>query len=148
MRLAPVLLLSCGLLSAQGHTAAQAETLVKRAIAYARQNGMEKLIAQTNAVGGVFHVGQGSELYLLVYDLKGVAVANGFKKELVGTNRFDAKDVDGKFYVREYLSVAKAKGNGWVDYKFANPMDGKIEPKTAYVEAYDAYLFCCGIYGK
>lgn len=137
--------LSCLMAMAQSP---RAETLVKKAIAYAQANGVEKLIAQTNSLDGRFHVGSGSEMYLYVYDLNGMMKANGFKTELVGKSRFDAKDPDGKFFVREFIKCAKTSGSGWVDYKYANPLDGKIELKTSYVELSEDLIFCCGTYKK
>jgi cytochrome c len=138
--------LSCLLLNAQGHTPAQAENIVKRAIVYAQKNGMDKLIQQTNQSNGVFHVGSGSDLYLLVIDKKGIARANGFRADIVGTNRLVVKDVDGKYYMRDLLEMAKTKNTGWVDYKFANPISGRIEQKSTYFEVYEDFAVCCGIY--
>jgi len=134
--------------SAQSHTPAQAENIVKKAIAYARQNGIEKLLLQTNLPHGIFHVGSGSELYLFVYDQKGVARANGFQTEYVGTSRLDVKDADGFYQVREFIKTAKTKGSGWVEYRFANPVTKQTERKATYVEGYENHVFCCGIYKK
>ena len=136
------------LAGAQTPEANRAEILVKRAIAYAKQNGVDKVIQQTNQANGVFHVGSGGELYLYIYDLKGMMKANGYKTELVGQSRFDATDPDGKFFVREFISTVKAAGKGWVNYKYANPSNGKLEPKTAYVQEYEGLIFCCGTYRK
>ena len=143
-----LLILPCLAASAQTPVPNKAETLVKRAIVYAAKNGTERLLQQTNQANGVFHVGAGSELYLYIYDLKGMMKANGYKTDLVGQSRFDAKDPDGKFFVREFIKVAQGPGHGWVDYKYANPMDGKIEAKTSYIELHDGLIFCCGTYKK
>ena len=140
--------LSCLAVQAQ-HTPAQAEAIVKRAIAYAKQNGKEKLFQQTNQADGVFHVGSGSDLYLFVYDLQGLMLAIGYNPAAyVGKNRLETKDPDGKMFVKEFITVAKTKGNGWVDYKYSNPVSGKVEPKTSYVELADGVIYCCGIYKK
>jgi hypothetical protein len=42
--------------------------------------------------------------------------------------------------------MGQKAGTGWVDYSFLNPADGKIEPKTTYLEGYDGMIVCCGIY--
>jgi signal transduction histidine kinase len=141
-----MVLVSCLAASAQTFTPAQAENVVKRAIVYANQNGMDQLILQTRLPHGIFHVGTGSELYLIVLDDNGILRANGYKPELVGTDRLAVKDADGKFYMREVLKMAKTKGTGWVDYKFSNPLTQKVEGKTTYVERYQNYAICCGIY--
>ena len=126
----------------------KAETLVKRAIGYAKANGITKLVEQTNRPDGIYHVGSGSEMYLYIYDMKGLMVANGYKTDLVGKSRWDAKDPDGKYFVREFMALAKDKGSGWVDYKYSNPLDGKIELKTSYIEQFEDHVFCCGTYKK
>lgn len=137
------------LLAAPPTIPAQAEAIVKRGIAYAKANGMEKLFQQVNQADGVFHVGKGSELFLFVYDQQGVMKAFGFNSaEFVGKHRIDVKDADGKLFVREIVKVAQTKGSGWVDYKFTNPASNNVEPKTTYVEMHDGLIFCCGIYKK
>ena len=128
------------------YTPAQAERIVKSAIAYADKNGIDNLLLQTNLPHGTFHVGTGSELYLFVYDQKGVAKANGYETNLVGTSRWDVQDADGKYQVREFIKLAKSKGSGWVDYKYSNPITRKVEHKATYVEARENLVFCCGIY--
>ena len=135
-------------LHAQAPAPTKGEIIVKRAIAYAKANGLDKLILQTNQANGVFHVGSGSELYLYVYDMSGVVVAHGYRADLVGKSRIDVKDPDGKYYVQAFIQMAKSGKSGLVDYKFPNPLDGKVEPKTAYVEAFENHIFCCGTYRK
>ena len=109
---------------------------------------MDKLIAQTNQTDGRFHVGTGSALYLFIYDQNGLCKAIGYNSQpLVGTNRIELKDSDGKFFLREMINLAKTKGHGWVDYRYANPLhDNKIEPKTSYVEMMDGLVLGCGVY--
>ena len=46
----------------------------------------------------------------------------------------DLKDQNGKAFVREYTEMAAAKGEGWVDYDWANPLTKKIEPKSSFVK--------------
>ena len=141
--------LPCLTAQAQTTIPAQAEGVVKRGIAYAKANGMEKLFQQVNQSDGIFHVGKGSELFLFVYDQQGVMKAFGFNSvEFVGKHRIDVKDADGKLFVRDIVKVAQTKGNGWVDYKFTNPVTNKVEPKSTYVEMFNDLIFCCGIYKK
>jgi signal transduction histidine kinase len=132
---------------AQTGTPKQAETLVTRAVAYAKQNGMEKLIQQTNQANGIFHVGSGSQLYIFIYDQAGICKAIGYNTQaLVGKDRSDLKDSSGFLIIKAFLNTAKTKGKGWVDYKYSNPLTGKEEPKTSYVEACDGLIIGAGIY--
>jgi len=48
--------------------------------------------------------------------------------------------------VKERIALVKAKGKGWQDYKFTNPVSKKIEGKTAYIELCDGMIFGCGVY--
>ena len=123
----------------------QAVKMVNGAIESVKKNGTEKAFAEITNKKGRFHAG---ELYVFVYDLSGNVVAHGQDEKLVGTNQLDAVDVDGKYYVKERIALVKEKGEGWQDYKFKNPVSGKVEPKTSFVKKHDNYIFGCGIYKK
>ncbi len=141
--------LPCVLASAQSPTPAQAESLVKRAVTYARTHGIEKLIQQTNQANGVFHVGSGGEMYLFIYDQAGICKAIGFNSvELVGKDRSGLKDPTGKLIIQEMLKVGKTKGKGWVDYQYPDPVSGKVLQKTSYIEAFEGLILGCGIYKR
>ena len=140
---------SCLVASAQSPDAGKVTTVVKRAITYAQQNGMDKLIAQTNQAHGLFHVGTGSELYLFIYDQTGTVKAIGFNTEaLVGTNRITLKDPDGVMIIKAFINTAKTSGKGWVDYKYPNPITNKLDQKSSYVELYEGLILGCGMYKK
>ncbi|MDR3550830.1 MAG: cache domain-containing protein [Candidatus Babeliales bacterium] len=83
------------------------------------------------------------DLSLIVYDFKGVCIANGDDPELVGQNHFDSKDEDGVYYVRELLAKAK-DGGGWVDVKIKNSFE------SFYVQEIDLglakYAIACGTF--
>jgi signal transduction histidine kinase len=132
---------------AQSPSPAQAENLVKHAVAYAKQNTMAKLIEQTNQADGRFHVGLGSQLYIFIYDQNGVCKGIGFNTlATVGANRMEWKDPDGKLVFHEMVKVVKAKGSGWVDYKYLDPISKKVEQKTSYVELVEGMIVGAGIY--
>ena len=138
--------LACGVLFAQADSNARAESLVKEAIAFAKKQGKDKLLEATNLPNGQFHLKKGDELYLFIYNQAGLCVAHGSRPPLVGLNRYDAKDPDGKFYVREFISIAKSKGKGWTTYKYPDPKTGKVEIKTTFVSLHDDLIICAGTY--
>lgn len=139
--------LPCLVAFAQAPTPAQAEAYVKKAIVFAKENGMEKLIQETNQASGKFHVATGSELYIFIYDMEGNCKAIGYNTgALVGKNRLETRDPDGKYFLKEMLAVVKGKGKGWVDYKYPNPLNNKIEAKTSYVEMCEGLLVGSGVY--
>lgn len=88
------------------------------------------------------------DLYVTVYDMTGKCVAHGANPKQVGKDLMELKDPDGKAFVKERVEIAKTKGSGWQDYKFSNPVDKKIEAKTAYIEKSGEYIFSCGAYSK
>jgi len=85
--------------------------------------------------------------YLLFYTYDGKCLALGAKPEIAGKNRWDVKDPDGVYQIREMVSVAK-QGGGWVKYKYANPTTGAVQKKKTYVQpvpGMNAFVGC-GIY--
>jgi len=87
------------------------------------------------------------DLYPFVYDLSGKCIAHGGYPALVGKNLLDVKDPDGVYKTREQIKVATGPGEGWVDYKWPNPVTNKIEDKTSYIERLgDNYLVGVGVY--
>lgn len=147
LRIVALSALACLVAYPQAPTPAQAEAYVKKAVAFAKENGMDKLIQETNQASGRFHVASGGELYIFIYDMNGNCRAIGYNTgAFVGKNRLDVKDPDGKSFLKEMLAVAKGKGKGWVDYKYPNPMSNKIEAKTSYVEMCDGLLVGAGVY--
>jgi len=134
-------------LAAQDATPAEAEALVKEAIAYAKANGKEAAFKEITKQGGRFQK-YGGELYVFVYDLDGKVLAHGQGAGKVGVNQFKAKDPDGREFVKERIELAKAKGKGWHDYKYMNPKTGVKEPKTSYIEVWNGCIFGSGIYKK
>ena len=146
MRSLAVVAVTCGMLFAQAENGSKAEALVKDAIAFAKKNGKAKLLEATNLPTGGFHLKKGDSLYLFIYDLKGLCLAHGSRAMLVGLNRYDAKDPDGKFYVRDMIANAKTKGKGWTEYKYPDPKTGKVEPKSTFVMLHEDMVICAGAY--
>ena len=124
-------------------TAAEAEGMVKKAVAYIKANGPEKAYEEfTN--GKSF---KDRDLYIIVYDLNGKNLAQGANPKLVGKDLIGLKDPDGKPLIQMFVDLAKGKGKGWVEgYKFLNPVTQKIEGKAMYLERVGDTLVGCGIY--
>ncbi len=136
--------LSVGAAAAEGGTAEEAVAMVKSAIAYYKENGKDKTIAAINSRQQFID----RDLYVVIYDMQGKNLAHGANARMVNKELLEMKDMDGKAYMRERIDLIKAKGKGWQDYKFNNPVSQKIEPKTMYVERIDDLIFGCGIYKK
>jgi signal transduction histidine kinase len=130
-------------LAAERGTAAEAEALVKKAIAFIKANGKDKAFAEFGNPKGQFTM---KDLYIFVYDMNGKVLAHGQNPKMVGKEMIDMKDADGKEFVKERVEIAKSKGKGWQDYKFTNPQTKQIEPKSSYIEKYEDMIVGCGVY--
>jgi signal transduction histidine kinase len=110
---------------------AEVKDFVDQAYAYAKAHGRAAALAQFSKKDGAFYRGQ---LYLFAYTLKGKCLCLPNQPELVGTNRWDYRDRNGKYVVRAFASIARRSGTGWVNYEYANPSQGyAIQKKSSYV---------------
>ena len=126
-----------------GANAAEATAMVKKGVAFIKKEGKDKGYAEISSKTSQF---KDRDLYLVVYGLDGTVRAHGANEKMIGKNLIDLKDVDGKAFVKERVELANAKGTFWQDYKFTNPTNKKIEPKTAYCEKLEDTAVCGGIY--
>ncbi|HAT30114.1 MAG TPA: histidine kinase [Janthinobacterium sp.] len=127
-------------------TADEAVAMVKKAGEFLKKNGKEKAFAEFNNPKGQFIL---RDLYIFTFLANGDGIerANGANPKLVGKNVSEMKDADGKLLIKDILATGTSKaGQGWVDYKWPNPVSGAIEGKRTYVERYDDVLIGCGIY--
>ncbi len=119
--------------------------LVKSAVEHVRRHGVRRACADFNAADGGFVRG---EDYVFALASDGTQLAYAPDPSIVGRNNVDQPDAGGKIVGREILAVANGPGFGWVDYLFANPRSGRIEPKSVYVEAVGGIIVGCGIYRR
>lgn len=117
--------------------------MTEKAAVFLKANGKAKLIERVNAKDPEVYVG---DLYLVVLQLDGTHLAHPVNPKLVGKSMLDVPDPEGKLFRKERVAIAAAKGKGWVDYKYKNPDNGKIEQKTAYVMKVDDVLLSVGAY--
>jgi cytochrome c len=131
--------------AAEFGTAAEAEAMVRKAIQLIKTEGKEKAFAAFCDPKGKF---VDRDLYITVYDFNGNCLAHGANSKMIGKNFMNVKDPDGVPYMKERVEMAKTKGKGWQNYKFANPLSKKIEPKAMYIERFGDIIVACGIYKK
>jgi cytochrome c len=126
-------------------TAADAESLVKKAVAHISSAGKETAYADFTAQKPEWII---RDVYVVVYDFNGKALAHGQNAKQVGKDLLEYKDPDGKAFIKERVELAKTKGKFWQDYKFTDPVTKKILPKSAYCEAANDVIVCAGIYKR
>jgi signal transduction histidine kinase len=145
-----ILIAACSLLLVSSIYAAEkpgtkqeAEQMVKKAIAYIKQNSKEKAFA---AITGKKFTDR--DLYVVVYDFNGKCLAHGFNPGMVGQDLIAMRDSDGKPFVKERVEMAKKKSSFWLDYKYTNPTTRRIAPKSMYCEVFEDLIIGCGVYTK
>jgi len=127
-----------------GATKDEAVAMVKKGVAAIKAAGVDKTYAEiSDKANTTWHH---QDLYLTVYALDGSVKAHGANAKMIGKNLIELKDIDGKAFVKERMDLAKAHASFWQDYKFTNPVDKKIEPKSMYCERLDDTVICGGIY--
>lgn len=123
----------------------EAVAMTKLAVATIHEVGKEKAFAAFgNLADKRFH---DRDLYIYVYDMKGVALAHGVNPKMVGKNLLDMRDGDGKYIVKGFIDVANSPaGHGWVEYKWPNPLTKSVDAKAGYVEKVDDIIVGSGVY--
>jgi cytochrome c len=148
MKMLRLLVLLAGLLQvpvsqAQNNTPADAIAIVDKGLAYLKKNGKEALIREINAKNPEFVQG---ELYLYVRGLDGTVLAHPVNARLIGKNMIELPDAEGKYFRKEIVETAKAKGKGWVNYSYNNPVSKVIEKKSTYFVLSGDVILEAGIY--
>lgn len=130
-------------IAADQGSAAEAEAMAKKAVAFIKANGPEKAAEEfTNGKGF-----KDRDLYISYLDFTGKMLAHGSNPKLVGKDLIDLKDPEGKFMVKMAIDVAKTKGHGWTEnYKFKNPTTEKLQEKAMYVERVGDSYVGVGVY--
>ncbi|MFB3925552.1 MAG: cache domain-containing protein [Syntrophales bacterium] len=121
----------------------EAQAMVKKAVAYYKEVGREKAIAEFGNPHGKFIV---KDLYISVYDMNGNVVSHPYNKGLIGKNLINIQDPDGKMFIKEFVDKAAKSPSGYVDYKYTHPQTKKVEPKTAYFERVGNLIIQVGAY--
>lgn len=123
--------------------AKDAETLVQKAVKHFAAVGKDKAFADFGTPAWVDR-----DVYLVVLDFTGHVVAHGTNPKLIGKDTSAARDPDGVAFTTAAIESAKAKGKGWTDYKFTDPVSKKVLPKSLYCEKQSDFAVCAGIYKR
>ncbi|MET3133956.1 cytochrome c [Oxalobacteraceae bacterium GrIS 1.11] len=135
--------LASSVFAADRGTPEEASAMVKKAVEFLKKNGKEKLLAEVSNPKGMF---VDRDLYLSVYDFNGIVLAHGMNPKIIGKSVKDLYDVDGKFFMKDIITQARAAGKGRTEYKWPNPVTKEFQKKSAYFEAVDELIISCGYY--
>jgi len=124
-------------------TADEAYALVQRGIALIKQVGMAAAAARFHDPHGGF---RDRDLYVFVFDRRGVYQVFGSTPASVGKRVHDIRGLDGDHVVREGFAAAE-RGGGWIDYEVVNPVNDVVEAKTSYIlPLAEDTLIGCGVF--
>jgi cytochrome c len=129
--------------AAEFATKVEAVAMVKEAVAFIKDQGPDKAYAEISNKAGRFH---DRDLYITVLGLDGKVFAHGQIESLIGQSLIEAKDPDGKLFVKERVELARQQPSFWQSYKFMNPATKKVEPKQMYCERLHETAVCGGVY--
>src|SRR5262245_29031112 len=129
--------------AAEFATKEEAIAMVKKAVGFIREQGSDKAYAEFTNKGGRFH---DRDLCITVLGLDGKVLAHGQRDDLIGTGLIDAKDPDGKLFIKERVELARQQPSFWQNYKFMNPTTKKVERKQMYAERLNETAVCGGVY--
>ena len=107
-----------------------AKALALKAATLVKEQGVDAAKPLFHAQGEWRH----DDIYVTVMDLTGTWLVYPVKPEGEGKSVINVKDADGKMLVQELVNTAKDKGEGWVEYRWLNPVTNKIQPKVTFVK--------------
>jgi len=121
-------------------------SFVNEGVAFARENGREKALAEFNNPNGSF---VRDELYIFAADYNGISLASIALPQRVNTSFYNDVDVTGQYYMRNKIDLARGDG-GFIVIHFPNPAHGyAVEPKLCYVHDVDGtYWIGAGTYNQ
>ncbi|MFS2003378.1 cache domain-containing protein [Duganella sp. CT11-25] len=136
-------LFACTAIAAQASQEDDARALVKKAIVAIKAQGIEKACADFADPAKGYMAG---ESYVYVHDMRARMLCNAGSPRTVGKDMIEMKDMDGKYFNKEMLEIAKTKGSGWLEYKWVNPKTKNIQDKKSYVERQEDFIVGSGFY--
>lgn len=126
-------------------TPQQAQQLLDRAVVALEQEPQAS-IAAINALSPRFRE---DDLYVFVIDLNtGRYLAHGYNLRLLGVEFSSVRDPDGKSVGAPILALMKDREDGGYDYRWKNPVTGKVEDKYALLRKTGHLLVAVGYYKK
>jgi len=129
--------------AADAGTPAEAEAMVKKAIALIKSAGPEKAYEEITNGKSL----KDRDLYVFVNTITGKSLAHGANPKMVGKDVMGLKDADGKQTTKLVIDLAVTKGKGWTEeFKFMNPTTQQIQTKVVYVERLGDTIVACGVY--
>ena len=125
-------------------TRQEAQAMAERAAAFLKENGREKALAEFSNSKGQFI---DRDLYITAYAATdGIRLSHPYNRNMIGKSVATTTDIDGTPYGQQILTIGNSKGNGWVRYKFPDPLTKRVSEKSVYVLKVGDIILACGYY--
>ncbi len=82
--------------------------------------------------------------YFFIYDFNGVNLMHASKPEREGKSFLDAKDPNGKQYIKEWIDLLKRDGSAHIDYMFPKAGSKDPIPKVSYAKVFQPWGWWLG----
>lgn len=126
-------------------TAVDAKSMLKAA-EKALQTDAQVALADFQRIDGRY---RRDDLYVFAIDLQSRRfLAHGANPELVGTDAATLRDAGGRAIVQEMLDVVRSKPGGELEYRWGNPITGRIELKHSYFHKVGGTVLGVGFYRR
>lgn len=122
----------------------EARALAERAAAHLEAVGPDRAFRAFMDPNGDF---VDRDLYVFVIDFRGVLIASGGFPDSIGSMVADARDRDGRPFIREMLQLAREHEQGWIEYEMIHPCTGEMTPKISYVKRVGPVIVGVGAFG-
>lgn len=123
----------------------QAQALLDKAAVDLAKNEKGTLTAINSLKGGYLQ----DDLYVFVVDLDTQRyVAHGTNLRLINTDFGKIKDPEGKPVGEPILALMAKQDDGEYEYRWKNPVTGKVEDKHAYLKKVGHFLVAVGYYSS
>ncbi|WP_038359211.1 methyl-accepting chemotaxis protein [Bosea sp. UNC402CLCol] len=109
-----------------------AATTVKSYLARAEAGDLKEDDARKMAMEAIGNARFDNGNYYFIVNYDGISVLHANKK-IQSTDMKPLKDADGKFFVQDMVALAKAKGEGFLDYGWLKIGDSQPSLKISYV---------------
>lgn len=78
--------------------------------------------------------------YYAIYAFDGKTIMHGANKDYENSYKLkDYKDINGKFTLKSIIKIAKIKNEGYVNWRFLDPITNKEDRKKGYLKVFEPY---------
>jgi cytochrome c len=124
-------------------TAAEAQAMLQKAVAYYAAVGRKQALADFTAKKTPF---SDRDLYVVCVGPGGIVTAHGAYPRYVGVSADILKDAENRPVGTSIWTIGSTKGQGTLQYPMVNPLTHQIERKTSFFRKVGDDVCAVGVY--